>query len=458
MRFGIVSDVHYNGSAAHTQAIEKAFNVFSASGVDAVMIAGDIADSGLNRELNAVGELWRKAFPNGRSRSGRPAEKLFVYGNHDVEAAGWEYIRAAFPKETADPAAIIVTDAAAAWTRAFDEPYAKVWYKRVCGIPIVGAHWGVKGSDVAAVLAAHSEELRKGPFFYVQHPHLRGAVGDPWVGWCMDDGSVSKVLSDWPNAIAICGHSHMSLTDEQMICQTSFTSVGASSLVRPGVRNGRENVGRKVPDRPIKQMPSFRATGAAVLQGLFVSVYADRVVFERRDLASGRSLGEDWVVPLGARASRPYNYTHRMRTMPIPQFAAGTAVSVSDFAPGKNRLGRETLQCAVTFPVLTSPVRAFDYEVILEERIFDFTRVVSTKRVFSSGIMLPPERDNKPVKCVFSIDEIPFQGFTRYSSEVRFVVRPINAFGRAGDSIATPWRKTTEKGWTKVMPSGGALR
>ena len=92
LKFGVVSDVHVRLAADgrtlaagyETDTLEKTFAYFRDQGVDAVMIAGDMADLGLTRELKAVADAWFKVFPNDRAPDGRKVERLFVLGNHDA--------------------------------------------------------------------------------------------------------------------------------------------------------------------------------------------------------------------------------------------------------------------------------------------------------------------------------------------------------------------------------------
>jgi hypothetical protein len=58
------------------------------------------------------------------------------------------------------------------------------------------------------------------------------------------------------------------------------------------------------------------------------------------------------------------------------------------------------------------------------------TRIVSTKRVYSSKCYLPERYDTNDVTCLFGRFEIP-----NNHDSVTFEVRPLNAWGRAGKPI-----------------------
>ena len=91
LQFGVVSDVHI-ALAKGGKSINKTYETdtfkatlrrFRDAGVDAVVIAGDIAHHGLGPELAAVGRAWYEIFPNDCAPDGRRVERIFVTGNHD---------------------------------------------------------------------------------------------------------------------------------------------------------------------------------------------------------------------------------------------------------------------------------------------------------------------------------------------------------------------------------------
>jgi len=92
LRIGVVSDVHIRlakgGEALEdgygTETFEKALEYFRDQGADAVVIAGDMADSGLAAELKAVADTWYRVFPDDRAPDGRKVERVFTFGNHDA--------------------------------------------------------------------------------------------------------------------------------------------------------------------------------------------------------------------------------------------------------------------------------------------------------------------------------------------------------------------------------------
>ena len=95
LKVGVVSDIHVIAEDADrpcqgdTRTFRHALRWFDAQGVDAVIVAGDMADNGLVPQLQRVADAWNAVFPNGRSTlDGRKVERCFIYGNHDYEGPG----------------------------------------------------------------------------------------------------------------------------------------------------------------------------------------------------------------------------------------------------------------------------------------------------------------------------------------------------------------------------------
>jgi large subunit ribosomal protein L9 len=91
LTFGVISDVHIalakggKGFSQRytTETLKATLARFRDAGVDAVVIAGDMAHHALGPELVAVGDAWREIFPGGCAPDGRKVERVFVTGNHD---------------------------------------------------------------------------------------------------------------------------------------------------------------------------------------------------------------------------------------------------------------------------------------------------------------------------------------------------------------------------------------
>lgn len=297
LRFAAISDLHLT-NVASTAMFRKALLWYREQDVDAVLIAGDLTDHGILPQLENAAATWCEVFPGDAAPDGRHVEKLFIYGNHDYEGLNYrdKWMDAAFDfhgitREEAEPLRITNVGLDKAWERCFDEPFALIWRKRVKGYDFIGGHsaWqSPKGLE--AWFAENAATLPSDrPFFYVQHPHPKGTVyGDNAPG--CDDGTSTRVLSRFPNAIAFSGHSHIPLADDKAICRGAFTSVATASL----------SYGFW-PDAPEKTAASRAAAlgwegGVPFAQGLLVDVFPDRIEILRRDFANDTQIGEPWIL------------------------------------------------------------------------------------------------------------------------------------------------------------------
>lgn len=433
LAFGVLSDIHIGYLQEKTGSIplktfKRALEQFKADGVDAVAVCGDLANSGLVRELESVARTWFEVFPEGCG-----VEKLFVTGNHDWE--GWLYDGKTFVENFSDEERErikLCNDYRGHWELCFREPYAPVWMKRVKGYAFVGAHWLGCGADkkgrtchgknenfndgVAAFYAAHEAEL-KGvkPFFHIQHPHPK----DTCFGadaWGYDTGETTKALSAFPNAVAFSGHSHAPLTDERSVWQGAFTSVNGGSLryaSRPkpeserGDENGVTPAGKAVDDGKLQQHVHTGDGNPALL----VRVYDDRIVLTRRAVDSGLLLGDNWVIPLSADV-RPCDYAKRRAAAVAPAFPAGASLS---FSRGKGMTRAKEVKddvITVSIPAANADPRARAVRYVV--KVTDGAgKELACKSVIAAGYNLPEEKSRTP--CLFAADELPPAVCCRFS-------------------------------------------
>ena len=236
LRVGILSDVHVDKVSA-AKKLERALRYFDARKVDAVLIAGDLVTWNRYREFKLMAETWFKVFPDDRRSDGAGIERLFVTGNHDVDGfayAGAKYKSLAEAKEDG-----FFFNREKFWREFFHEDYKPVSVKTVKGYKFVLRNWLCKvgpGDSPIAKEAGCSPEPNPTeeflaslelpgdrPFFYVQHEMPNDTVNATWIvkgaRWQNghDDGTSTRFLSKYPNAIAFSGHSHNSLTDEMSI-------------------------------------------------------------------------------------------------------------------------------------------------------------------------------------------------------------------------------------------------
>ena len=459
LKLGVLSDIHiaYKESCGTWERALKAYNEWKADGV---LVCGDLADWGVYPQLEWVAESWFKTFPGGRRSDGGKIANLLHYGDHDT--SGYLYRHAAacvkvYPTDEAMKSVVItLNDRKAIWERCFKEEWHPIEHKVVKGYDFVLSHFtkgeptNIAGNNVPGLekfLAGLDLDPKK-PFFYSQHRIPRNSAGGEWI-WGQDDGtSTSDVFrAKYPNCFAFCGHCHLNCSEEKAIWQDGFTCVQVPSLSYSVTMAGRDN-GASLNDRPPKKpyltMPDYSA--GLCRQGYFVSVYDREIVIRRWSFTDMAQIGPDWHIALPIAGSRQFSHKVRAEREPAPEFAPDATVSVLREFKGKDRSGAERDMVELSFPTAEATgksLRANDYEVQVELRRDDVVAVVATHRVYPTdyGRGMTVYRQN--VRSYVPKDEIPQDG-----QIVRFVVRPVGAFGQKGRPIATPfapYRKPVER-------------
>ena len=468
---GVLSDIHITRDQ-DANFFEQALRFYDVRKVDAVLVAGDLTTTSRVSEFEAVARAWNKVFRGDRRSDGQPVVKLFVTGNHDEDAFAGAYFK------TFDESKELAFHwrKQEVWKRLFGEDYRPIQAKTVKGYVFVLRNWmsilgDEQGHKYAKGFANErtplpeflpSLKLPEGkPFFYVQHEYVENTTHAAWLlhGSCWvrshDRGLTFGTLKKYPNCVALTGHNHHSLTSELAIWQGAFTSIDCScarghEFTAPGRENGF--CCADFDRNPPLEMPKLDVHG--VRQGMVMTVYDDRIVFERRDLTYGESLGKDWVVPLYGGSTVPpsgipkFDFKRRAELAKArpPTFAADAEVSVVRIKNGHRRAKdgyyddkecRE--QVIVSFPPVTtlagSPARAYDYGVLCELRDGDTRRTITESRVFHPKAMLPESKEVGPCTCAF------FGEFIPRNRDVSFVVTPADCWGNNGRAIVSKWMR-----------------
>ena len=170
----------------------------------------------------------------------------------------------------------------------------------------------------------------------------------------------------------------------------------------------------------------------ATKQGMFLRVYDEAMVVSRYDFKHDLPLGPDWTVPLPLSGpDKPFAYASRAKTEPAPAFAPEAKVAVKRLLK-KERDNKEHDVYEVTFPPAHSAQgrpRANDYEVAVSAVRHGIERLATSKRVYSRHYMFAESMDVEPVVCDFDVSALPAD------AQLKFAVRPVNAFGGKGDAI-----------------------
>lgn len=447
MKIGLLSDIHIARQGCCAM-FEKALRTFDRMRVDGVLCCGDIADWGVAPQIDMAAETWFKVFPGGLRSDGAPVANLLHYGDHDC--SGYTYrnhpwCRQDYPDEEAMKKVIIRwQDRKAIWEKAFKEPWAPIVHKQVKGYDFVLSHftrgekgneWGNRVPGLEDFFAKLKPKLVKGkPFFYSQHRIPRGTVGGEYI-YGQDEGQTTELFSQFPDLCVFCGHKHLTSSDEKAIWQGPFTCVQVPSLSYCCTQGGRDNGYADTDNRckpPDWLMPIIPLGQAK--QGMLLTVYDEAMMISRLDFRFGKRMGPDWVIPLPLSGEkRPFNYAYRTATEKAPNFPAEAELSVRRCLK-KERDGNEHDVFEVSFPVVAASdgaLRAHDYEVQISTLRDGIERVIATKRVYSRKFIFPESMDTEPVLCDFEAAEI----LPRAYHPVRFSVRPMGAFGAAGERL-----------------------
>ncbi len=471
LTLGIISDIHISTAAKPGDSIFDAYNDltfrrtlewYRDEGVDAVMIAGDMADTGMVDQLQIIGKAWDDIFPNDLAPDGHRVEKLFIYGNHDYHGYLYgDFAAKHYPDPTERNRHILRADMAGWWKKIFHEDYAPLYRKDINGYSFIGQHWddgkgpetkygsAPTGAELEAYLAANGKSLDPTrPFFFFQHPHLKDTCYGAWA-WGHDSGITTRVLSAYPNAIAFSGHSHYSLTDEHSIWQGAFTSIGTGSLrytclpddrLPPrGYENARSEIAEERPFNPEKLTREYDFSNCR--QGMLCRIYDDCIVLRRREFLSQNDLGADWVMPLPVAESKPFAYAEHAKKIGAPAFdtdaklilrrlkAKSRGALEKEKKSGEVAAAVDALEVAIPPAVAKDGARVLRYELTFSSKEDEKTL---TRYVVAEGFNFPcgHPRTRIATKCVLALADMP-------KGDLICRVTPVSCFGRKGAPIET---------------------
>lgn len=299
VRIGLAADIHINQWRATTERYKALLKYFDSAKVDGVVIAGDLADSGVKGELKKVGAIWKAQFPGGKRSDGAPVANLMHFGDHDT--GGYLCERDGFLKryglmgKPADEIAafkdenLLIRHRERDWEEAFGEKYEPVKVRNVKGYDFVLVHFDMRGGSTGCTeaarkfLASYKPDPKK-PFFYSQHriPFGLTKYRSKKSGLC-DGGDAAPALAKFGNAIALCGHGHRTFMDERSF----FNEKGRVCVEIPAT---------KFPliQGPEGQTGKSRSDTAHPFQCLVMNVYDDFIEFERIDFKSGAAIAAPW--------------------------------------------------------------------------------------------------------------------------------------------------------------------
>ena len=456
LRVGILSDIHVT-ALSNADWFEKALRYFDGRKVDAVLITGDLTTWNKLSEFEAVATTWFKVFPGDRRSDGGTVTRLFLTGNHDVD--GFSYAGAKFKtREEAEPESFFF-HRDEFWRRLFHEGYEPIRARTVKGYTFILRNWhsqvghpSLKAGDKFPLAVGMSVEVNPAPdfvakvaptlpgdrpFFYAQHDRSSARHGEPVVRPSVRrDGEGPCRVSERP-----CALGPQPLFADGRALDLAGGVHGGQLLLRARLRlhaaRPRERAlhGRRQPRSAVRDghdRHQAREAGDG-----------DGGVRRPHHVPSARVRLRPAARPRldGAALRRAHGAAER-----TPAFPADAEVVVAEIDDGhrRDKSGRKLdpkprKQVIVSFPPIVtgaaSPSRGFDFSVTAEMRVADMTQVIQEKRVFSPNVYMAEEEDVEPVTCAFARADIPKR------RDVRFVVCPIDCWGKKGSPIASPWRR-----------------
>ncbi len=292
LSFGALSDVHIN-SGNPTDSKNKFTSALSRlrknaskddkDGLDAILIAGDIADTGNKSEISLFKEYYESVSHTNEE------ELIFTLGNHERTLTLADY------KEVFGDS-YFTSDVDSSDFGNNSRHCVVNGYHFILLSPSTYSG-GVKYAQATLdwlddTLATITENEPNAYVFIFTHP----MIYDTAYGSTLEntDGSISpwytkaltSTLSKYPQVVTFGGHLHFPLNDERSIMQSSFTSLGCGSVRYLAIESGFGNMSGTVPPNAYN-----------VSSGLLVQVDANgNVRITRMDFSSGGTFKEPWVI------------------------------------------------------------------------------------------------------------------------------------------------------------------
>lgn len=441
---GILSDTHlqsgWDGVTPHggfpLTYVTNAMKLFRARNIDAFMHLGDMAHRGKNVEAQYHRDIFDKFFPRGKAlKDGHTVEKLLVVGNHELygDAAGGPGAWAAnIWKDKAErDRHTLCGNLPKHWEQVWGEKYEPVWHKEVNGYHFFGRHWETDETALAEFINDKAEEYSlKGdkPFFILSHARHHFAF--------------FHALRAFPNALAFCGHWHMSNADWKTIFFGNFgfsffptIQVGACRMDGGNCLDGKERLAKgelvEEKDDPKAAKTAWTESRYPSRQAMILNVYDDMLVFERHEVGRGGKLGPDWVMPLGRFKPHPFSREELKKAVGAPEFPRQAKLLV-ELPRRKSLSQREDSEIRVKIPMADGNPgsRVYAYEIVV---VGDDPKAKLRKNVFFEGVNSAAGREpNRGVTTVaIPMAELPA------GKKLIVAVRPVSSLETWGKAIAT---------------------
>ena len=435
LTFGVLSETTINEK--NKELLERTLRFFRQSKVDAVAFLGDIMHSGQIFELTGFADIWSKIFPGGHGKGGSKVELMIVTGDHD--AYGWTGRWKNIPKEKQEKLRFNYGENAMnTFRRLFNQDWELVWKREVKGYTFIGVQDDHFKPDFEDFITKTTQSLEKDrPFFVLTHkyPAVPGC-GLEYLG--SGSAPLTRVLSSYPNAVSINGHSHIALANERTTWQGAFTSISAGSMFVSSAEYSYENISSEW--HPTSKTHVMKVDSNIMGQGgaLLVQVYDDHLKVHRLHVPSDckQLLGPAWKIPMPAQPGGPFDHDRRKASRRAPQFPATAKLGV-EFCPdghpnlGPSFKGRPCYCVTIPFAKTVKAMRSGE-----SCRVFDYVVTAKTagknpvvRKVVAEGATSPESMSNVPTKCIFLASELA------EGQQIKFSVVPRECFGLEGKPL-----------------------
>ena len=261
LQFAAISDVHVARGANSPNIVKNALNVlketallYTESGLDAVVIAGDLTDA--YTADKATKEKEAKSFASVYESVFDPNEVpvVFTVGNHDHDflatgnpgASLQEFQQYIGNKTANEQYDVDCSDSANGSRHAVINGYHFLFVEPLTYVCSGADASGAKYNDATkawldAELAKLTTENPNQYVFVVTHPMIYGTVYGSelltsGIYWYTKD--LTDTLSKYPQVVTFGGHLHFPINDERSIMSTKFTSLGCGSVQYMAIENG----------------------------------------------------------------------------------------------------------------------------------------------------------------------------------------------------------------------------
>lgn len=401
---GIVTDTHVNRTRKSCALVQKACDLFAKRNVDLVVNCGDIADLYYPEAYPILKEITDGAFPS------KEPKKIWVYANHDRcrrEKEPWERVFADVKRLLGGT----------------HEFYDLIDMK---GFPLLVIPQFADFKRVEKMISDVCADPKYAgkPVLLFDHVPPYGTT-DNSMRW--GDSRRLELYSKFPRLVVVCGHSHSSLYSEQNIWQGAFSVVGMGCLATwSGRAVGRPPEGK-------------RSYGAVVLEA-----FADRLVFRRFDVRTGREICADrlWTIPFPFNPeTAPYRRDRAAKREPLPQFPASAELTLGTDSPFS--------ALAMKFPAAGGDAGTYIYRVDVRSEKGKAARI----DLFGQFHLDVSERQKIVER---RIEAAYFEPGGRY----RVRITPCNAFGGEGRPLEAEFTApaATCDGWKTVFETSNPMK